>query len=107
MDSFFVSTDKCYNPETPRSGGEGARGPGDLGFAPTEAKRRPNPPLATCEKITETLKNKASVFLLHENFGYTLLHESLCNIWKYILKFTVSLGWDTIEVHKLEFSVLT
>ena len=24
----------------------GARGPGDLGFAPTEAERRPNPPLA-------------------------------------------------------------
>lgn len=30
-------------------GGEGARRPGDVGFAPTEAERRSNPPLATKE----------------------------------------------------------
>lgn len=33
--------------DTAGSGGEGARGPGDLGFAPTEAERRSNPPLIT------------------------------------------------------------
>ena len=37
--------------ETPSSGVEGARGPVDLGFAPTEAERRPNPPLATKKGI--------------------------------------------------------
>ncbi len=33
--------------DTAGSGGEGVRGPGDLGFAPTKAERRSNPPLAT------------------------------------------------------------
>ena len=36
-----------------RGGGEGARGPVDLGFAPTGAERRPNPPLATIKKTPE------------------------------------------------------
>ncbi len=41
---LFLSYRKIYEPSTPRSGGEGARRPGDVCSAPTEAKRRPESP---------------------------------------------------------------
>ena len=34
---LFLITKSIKKPETPRSGGEGARGPEELGFAPTGA----------------------------------------------------------------------
>ncbi len=48
---LFLSYRKKYEPSTPRSGGEGARGPVDLGFAPTEAKRRPESPSRYFRKV--------------------------------------------------------
>ena len=48
---LFLSYRKICEPSTPRSGGEGARGPVDLGFAPTGAKRRPESPSRYFRKI--------------------------------------------------------
>ena len=50
-DSLFCSTEKC-GVNTRHRGAvlRGARGPVDLGFATTEAERRPNPPLATTKR---------------------------------------------------------
>ena len=50
MGSSFLISSMNFEPETLGRSVEGARGPGDLGFAPTEAERRPNPPLAIIEK---------------------------------------------------------
>lgn len=48
----FAIIEVWMNPRH-RGGGEGARGPVDLGFAPTGAERRPNPPLATQKKAVK------------------------------------------------------
>ena len=54
----------------------GARGPVDLGFAPTEAERRPNPPLATRQKVWKPRGIKVSSFFIQK---YLKSLNTLCN----------------------------
>ena len=54
----------------------GPRGPVDLGFGPTVAERRPNPPLAT----TQTLDFQGFFLFVLVTFSYTLVTIGLYEI---------------------------